>query len=81
MSKALRIAIFYLPIFVGLALWELAARAGLLNPSLFPSLGETLTAFGRLATRGICSTTPNCRCSASRAAFSWPRSSASSPAC
>lgn len=52
MSKALRIAIFYLPIFVGLALWELAARASLLNPSLFPSLGETLTAFGRLATKG-----------------------------
>jgi hypothetical protein len=52
MSKALRIAIFYLPIFVGLSLWELAARAGLLNPSLFPSLGDTLTAFGRLATKG-----------------------------
>ena len=31
--------------------------------------------------RGICSTTPNYRCSASRAAFSWPRFSESSPAC
>ena len=52
MIKALRIPIFYLPIFVGLVLWELAARAGLLNPALFPSLGDTLVAFVRLARSG-----------------------------
>lgn len=52
MSKALRIPIFYLPIFVGLILWELTARAGLLNPSLFPSLSDTLAAFVRLASKG-----------------------------
>jgi NitT/TauT family transport system permease protein len=52
MSKALRIPIFYLPIFVGLALWEVAARIGLLNPSLCPSLGDTLAAFVRLSERG-----------------------------
>jgi NitT/TauT family transport system permease protein len=48
MSKALRIPIFYLPIFAILILWELAARVGLLNPSIFPSLSETLLAFVRL---------------------------------
>lgn len=48
MTKALRISIFYLPIFVGLVLWELAARVGLLNPSIFPSLSETLIALVRL---------------------------------
>jgi NitT/TauT family transport system permease protein len=52
MSKALRIAAFYLPIFVGLILWELAARAGVLNPALCPSLSDTLTAFARLAKTG-----------------------------
>ena len=52
MSKALRVPIFYLPIFVGLILWELAARAGLLNPSICPSLGDTLAAFVRLAEKG-----------------------------
>jgi NitT/TauT family transport system permease protein len=51
-SKVLRIPIFYLPIFVGLVLWELAARAGLLNPSIFPSLGDTLAAFVRLFEKG-----------------------------
>jgi NitT/TauT family transport system permease protein len=49
MSKALRIPLFYLPIFVGLILWEAAARAGLLDPSLFPSLSATLEAFVRLS--------------------------------
>ncbi len=52
MSKALRIANFYLPIFAGLLLWEFAARAGLLDPALFPSLGDTLAAFVRLAEKG-----------------------------
>ena len=52
MNKALRIPIFYMPIFVGLILWEFAARVGLLNPSLFPSLSDTLVAFGRLAEKG-----------------------------
>ena len=52
MSKALRIPIFYLPIVAGLILWELAARTGLLNRSLFPSLSDTLAAFARLATKG-----------------------------
>lgn len=52
MSKALRVCWFYLPIFVGLALWELAARIGLLDPSIFPSLSATLEAFARLAERG-----------------------------
>jgi NitT/TauT family transport system permease protein len=52
MSKALRIPIFYLPIFAALALWEAAGRAGLLDPSLFPSLGSVLTAFVRLTEYG-----------------------------
>ncbi len=52
MSKALRIPIFYMPIFVGLILWEIAARTGLLNPSLFPSLSDTLVAFARLVDKG-----------------------------
>ena len=52
MMRALRVPIFYLPIFVGLLLWELAGRAGLLNPNLFPSLGDVLIAFVRLAEKG-----------------------------
>lgn len=52
MTKALRVSVFYMPIFVGLILWELAARTGLLNPALFPSLSETLVAFVRLARTG-----------------------------
>ncbi|MGH6726205.1 MAG: ABC transporter permease [Pseudolabrys sp.] len=52
MSKALRVAVFYMPIFVGLILWELAARVGVLNPALCPSLSDTLTAFVRLAEKG-----------------------------
>jgi ABC-type nitrate/sulfonate/bicarbonate transport system permease component len=52
MSKAMRIPIFYLPIFAALALWEAAGRAGLLDPSLFPSLGSVLTAFVRLIEHG-----------------------------
>jgi len=52
MSKALRIAGFYLPVFAGFVLWELAARTGLLNPSLFPSLSDTLIAFVRLTGKG-----------------------------
>ena len=52
MNKALRIPMFYLPIFVGLILWELTARADLLNPSICPSLGDTLVAFVRLAENG-----------------------------
>jgi ABC-type nitrate/sulfonate/bicarbonate transport system permease component len=52
MSKPLRVAVFYLPIFAGLALWEIAALLGLLDPSLFPSLGDVLTAFVRLTEHG-----------------------------
>jgi len=51
-SKALRIPLFYMPIFVGLLLWELAARAGLLDPSICPSLGATLVAVVHLAEKG-----------------------------
>jgi len=51
-SKALRVPIFYLPIFVGLLMWELAARTGLLDPSICPSLGATLAAFARLIDKG-----------------------------
>jgi NitT/TauT family transport system permease protein len=51
-TKTLRISIFYLPIFVGLVLWELAARVGLLNPSIFPSLSDTLIALVRLTEKG-----------------------------
>ena len=42
MSKVLRVTIFYLPIFALLALWELLGRFGLLDPTLFPSLGAVL---------------------------------------
>jgi len=51
-SKALQVTVFYLPIFAALALWELAARAGLLDPTLFPSLSDVLTAFVRLTEHG-----------------------------
>jgi NitT/TauT family transport system permease protein len=51
LNKALRISIFYMPIFIGLILWELAARIGLLNPAIFPSLSDTLVAFIRLTTK------------------------------
>lgn len=52
MSKALRVLVFYMPIFAGLALWELAARTGLLDPSICPSLTDTLAAVVRLAEKG-----------------------------
>lgn len=52
MSKILRVPIFYLPIFVGLILWELGSRSGLLNPALLPSLSDVLVAFVRLSRKG-----------------------------
>jgi NitT/TauT family transport system permease protein len=52
MSSARRVVIFYMPIFAALALWELASLAGLLDPSLFPSLNDVLIAFVRLSEHG-----------------------------
>ena len=52
MSKPLQVTVFYLPIFALLLLWEIAGRAGLLDPSIFPSLGDVLTAFVRLTEHG-----------------------------
>jgi NitT/TauT family transport system permease protein len=52
LTKALRVVTFYLPIFAALALWEAAGLAGLLDPSLFPSLGDVLAAFVRLTENG-----------------------------
>jgi NitT/TauT family transport system permease protein len=50
--RILRVPIFYLPIFVALILWEAAARLGLLNPALFPSLSDVLASFVRLLEKG-----------------------------
>jgi NitT/TauT family transport system permease protein len=52
MSKALQVAVFYLPIFALIVLWEFVGRAGLLDPSIFPSLGNVLAAFVRLTEHG-----------------------------
>jgi len=52
MTRSLQVTIFYLPIFALLLLWVLVGKAGLLDPSLFPSLGAVLTAFVRLIEHG-----------------------------
>ena len=52
MSKALRVADFLSADFCRADLMGAAARAGLLNPSIFPSLSDTLAAFVRLTEHG-----------------------------
>ena len=52
MSKLLQVMVFYLPIFALLLLWETVNRAGLLDPSIFPSPGDVLVAFVRLSEHG-----------------------------
>jgi NitT/TauT family transport system permease protein len=39
---------FYVPVLVVFALWEAGSQAGLIEESVFPSLGQTLEAFVRL---------------------------------
>jgi NitT/TauT family transport system permease protein len=41
---------FYVPVALAFALWEAASRAGLIDPSVFPSLSSVLAAFVRLLT-------------------------------
>jgi NitT/TauT family transport system permease protein len=42
---------FYVPVLCAFALWEAGSRAGLIEPSIFPSLSDVLAGFVRLATK------------------------------